>query len=98
MEERVIEKLLVLIPDANEELLELLIGQSMDTFMLLCGLDAVPDRAENVIVQMAVYHYNQRGAEGLAGQSYSGMSETYAADYPAPLKKSILRFRGLKTL
>ena len=98
MEDRVIEKLLILIPDANEELLEVLVGQCVDTFVLLCGLDSVPERAESVIAQMAVYHYNQRGAEGLAGQSYSGMSETYATDYPAPLKRSILRFRGLKTL
>jgi hypothetical protein len=98
MQERVINKLLVLIPDAKEELLKLLAEQSMDTFALMCGLDAVPDKAENVIVQMAVYSYNQRGAEGLAGQSYSGMSETYSMDYPAPLKRSILRFRGLRTL
>lgn len=98
MKETILEKLLILVPNANEELLELLIEQSMDNFMAICCLDEVPERAANVIVQMTLWHYNQRGAEGLAGQSYSGMSESYATDYPTPLKRSIHRFRGLKTL
>ena len=98
MKETILNKLLILIPNAKEELLDLLIEQSMDNFMAICCLEEVPERADNVIVQMTLWHYNQRGAEGLSGQSYSGMSESYATDYPAPLKRSIHRFRGLKTL
>lgn len=98
MKERILEKLLTLIPNAKKDLLELLIEQSMDNFMAICCIEDVPERAQNVIVQMVVWHYNQRGAEGLSSQNYSGMSESYQTDYPAPLKKSIHRFRGLKTL
>ena len=98
MKETILEKLLLLIPNAKEELLEALIEQSMDNFIAICYLDEVPERAANVIAQMTLWHYNQRGAEGLAAQSYSGMNETYATDYPAPLRRSIYRFRGLKTL
>lgn len=98
MKDAIIEKLLILLPNANEELLELLIDQSMDNFMAICCVEEVPERAQNVIVQMTLWHYNQRGAEGLSSQSYSGMNESYQTDYPAPLKRSIHRFRGLKTL
>ncbi len=98
MMESILEKLLILLPNANTELLELLIEQSMDNFMAICCIEEVPERAANVIVQMTLWHYNQRGAEGLTGQSYSGMNESYAAEYPAPLKRSIHRFRRLRTL
>lgn len=100
MEERIVEKLLTLIPNAKgkDALLELLIERSMDDLMNECGIDEVPERAENVIVQMVMWHYNQLGAEGLASQNYSGMSESYQTDYPAPLKRSMRRFRALKTL
>lgn len=98
MRDAILEKLPILLPNAKVELLELLIEQSMDNFMAICCIDEVPEKAQSVIVQMVLWHYNQRGAEGLNSQSYSGMNESYAADYPAPLKRSIHRFRGLKTL
>ena len=100
MKERILEKLLILIPNAKgkDELLELLIDRSMDDLMNECCIDAVPERAVNVLVQMVIWHYNQQGGEGLASQSYSGQSETYLTDYPANLKRSMRRFRGLKTL
>lgn len=100
MKERILEKLQTLIPNAKgkDALLELLIERSMDDLMNECGTDEVPDRAENVLVQMVMFNYNQQGGEGLAAQSYSGQSESYLTDYPANLKRSMRRFRGLKTL
>ena len=98
MKDSILEKLLILVPNANEELLELLIERCMDDLMNECCIDEVPERAQNVLVQMVMWHYNQAGAEGLASQNYSGMSESYQTDYPANLKRSMRRFRGLKTL
>lgn len=98
MEERLIEKLLELVPNAKVELLELLIDRCEEDLLNECYIDEVPKRAENVLVQMVMWHYNQLGGEGLASQSYSGQSESYLTDYPANLKRSMHRFRGLKTL
>lgn len=94
----IVEKLLLLLPKANEDLLELLTEQCMDEFRHTCNRDDVPETAASVIRQMVLWHYNQRGAEGLLSQNYSGMSESYAAEYPAPLRKSIHSFRRLRTL
>lgn len=98
MKESILGKLLILVPNANEELLELLIDRCTDDFLNECCLDELPGRAEGVLAQMVMWHYNQIGGEGLASQSYSGQSESYLSDYPAPLKRSMRRFRGLRTL
>jgi hypothetical protein len=98
MTETILEKLEILLPDADEDLLEQLVEQCMDDFMLTCNVDEVPENAASVVARMVVFQYNQRGAEGLSGQSYSGMSESYATDYPAPLKRAIYRFRRLRAL
>lgn len=98
MKERLIEKLLTLVPNAKQEVLELLIDRCTDDFLNECCIDELPGRAEGVLAQMVMWHYNQIGGEGLASQSYSGQSESYLTDYPANLKRSMHRFRGLKTL
>lgn len=98
MKESIVENLLLLMPKANEEQLELLTDQCMDEFRHTCNRDDVPEDAAAVIRQMVTWHYNRMGTEGLNSQNYSGMSESYAVDYPVPLKKSIYRFRRLRTL
>lgn len=98
MKDRILDKLITLLPGADVAVLDVLTEQCMESFCEICNLDEAPERAANVICQMVIWHYNQRGAEGLSGQSYSGMSESYATDYPAPLKRSIYRYRRLRTL
>lgn len=60
--------------------------------------DDVPEAARSTLTQMAVCRYNALGAEGLASQSYSGMSEGYMADYAEPLKRALYRFRRVTLL
>lgn len=58
-------------------------------------LDAV---LELVAEQIAVIKLNRRNTEGLANQSYSGVSEGYIDGYPAEIQGILNRKRKIKTL
>lgn len=88
-------RMMALLPNAKEAVLQHLFSQCMDEFAAICNRDDVPDRAGMVIEQMVAYRYGQLNAEGLSGQNYSGMSEAFLTDYPEPLKRAMYRFRRL---
>lgn len=54
-------------------------------------LDMIADR-------LAVIKLNRMNTEGLAGQSYSGVSETYIDGYPADILAILNRKRKIKIL
>ena len=54
-------------------------------------LDMVADR-------LAVIKLNRMGSEGLTGQSYSGVSESYIDGYPADILAILNRKRKIKVL
>lgn len=49
-----------------------------------------------VAEQIAVIKLNRIGSEGLAGQSFSGVSETYINGYPDNIQKVLDRKRRVK--
>lgn len=53
---------------------------------------------EMVAQQITVIKLNRRNTEGLASQSYSGVSENYLDGYPAEIQSILIRKRKLKTL
>ena len=48
--------------------------------------------------QIAVIKLNRMGTEGVASQSYSGVSESYIDGYPAEIVAVLNRKRKIKTL
>lgn len=90
-----LERLQRLISNAEEETIEALYAQCAFDFLADCNLTELPEAAAPVIEQMVQYRYSQLNAEGLAGQSYSGMSESYLTDYPERLKRAMQRFRRI---
>ena len=89
------ERLETMLPNAQEEILDALIMQCADEFMAICNRDDVPARADHIIEQMVAFRYSQLSAEGLASQSFSGMSEAYMSDYPERMKRAMYQFRRL---
>lgn len=53
---------------------------------------------ELVAEQIAVIKLNRIGTEGLANQSYSGVSESYIDGYPAEIQNILIRKRKMKVL
>ena len=62
-----------------------------------CGreLDA---ELEAVALDIAIIKLNRLNTEGLAGQSYSGVSETYINGYPVEIVAILNRKRKLKVI
>lgn len=87
--------------ESKEPTIHMLVDKACFDFCAYCGRDDVPAAAEYIIIQMVIYGFNTQGREGLASQSYSGVSETYFADdsgsaYPANLTNLMNRFRKIK--
>lgn len=62
-----------------------------------CGRDA--DKAMELLAErVAIIKLNRLNTEGLASQSFSGVSESYIDDYPQDIIKALNRKRKLKTL
>ena len=56
----------------------------------------VPVRYESKQIEIAVYLYNKRGAEGQIGHSENGISRSYeSADVPESLMRGITPFVGV---
>lgn len=53
---------------------------------------------ELIAEQIAVIKLNRGGTEGLANQSFSGVSESYIDGYPAEIVSVLNRKRKIKTL
>ena len=51
-----------------------------------------------IVDRLAVIKLNRMNTEGLSGQSYSGVSESYIDGYPADILAILNRKRKIKTL
>lgn len=58
----------------------------------------VDEVLEFTAAQIAVIKLNRSGTEGLASQSYSGVSENYIDGYPAEIQATLNRKRRLKVI
>ena len=56
------------------------------------------DKHEDVITAMAVYKYNQLGAESLQSENYSGVSFNYSNDYSEPITRQLRNLRKIQLL
>jgi hypothetical protein len=64
-----------------------------------CNREVGTDVALKFIVeQIAVIRLNRANTEGLASQSYSGVSESYIDGYPADIKAALNRKRKIKVI
>lgn len=64
-----------------------------------CNRLVAADYELEVAAQMiAIIKLNSLGSEGLASQSFSGVSESYINDYPANIKAVLNRKRRIKVI
>lgn len=92
-----IKLLLGLKTDEKDELLELLISQATAEAKEYTNNNDTK-RLSAAITKMVVYNYNRLGTEGLTGEGYSGVSYSYAADYPDSVVRLLNKCRKIVTL
>ena len=91
-------KLLLNITDEYKDaLLTLLIQQAIDEAIEFTH-NSDTSELESTIIKMVLFNYNRLGTTGIDAESYSGVSYTYAADYPEGILRSLKSKRKLVTL
>lgn len=96
-----LEEIKLLLGDAANNYSDALIG--LCAKRALAEVEAYCNRAadyelEQVAVDIAIIRLNRMNTEGLASQSYSGVSENYIDGYPAEILAVLNRKRKLKVL
>lgn len=96
-----LEEIKILLGDAAQNYTDAQIGlcykMALTEVEDYCGRDA-DTGMELIAERIAVIKLNRLNTEGLASQSFSGVSETYVDDYPQDIIKALNRKRKLKTL
>ena len=96
-----IEEIKILLGDAASNYTEALIGlcakQALAEVEAYCGRSADYE-LEMVAVRIAIIKLNRINTEGLASQSYSGVSENYIDGYPADIMAVLNRKRKIKVI
>lgn len=96
-----IEEIKLLLGDAADNYSEAQIGLALK--MTLAEVEAYCNRAidyelEVIAERIAVIKLLRMNTEGLASQSFSGVSETYLDGYPADIVNALNRKRKIKLL
>ena len=81
----------------SDDLMELTLKQSIVEVEAFCNRD-LDAELELIAQRIAVIKLNRIGTEGLASQSYSGVSESYTDGYPADILAVLRRKRKVKVL
>lgn len=96
-----IEEIKILLGDAASNFTDAQIGLCLK--LALAEVEAycrrpVDAELELVAYQIAIIKLNRLNTEGLAAQSYSGVSESYIDGYPAEIQKALNRKRKIKVV
>ncbi len=98
MLENVINYCSILLGENDTDKLTVLFNVAVEEFKDYCHREDTPESATSLIANMVCILYNRIGAQGLASQSYSGVSETFIDGYPDNIKKQLNRYRKLTTI
>ena len=72
----------------NDALIQLLIEKTKAEVATICKRE-YDITFDNVIVDTVVWKLNTLGTDGLAAQSYNGISESYLDNYPITIRKQL---------
>lgn len=96
-----IEELKILLGDSatnySDALIALCLKQALTEVEAYCNR-AADAELEMVAQKIAIIKLNRMNTEGLAGQSYSGVSENYIDGYPADILAVLNRKRKIKVI
>ena len=96
-----IDKIKLLLGEAaanfSDDLITLVYNNALSEVCAYCNREADAD-LENIAQKIAVIHLNRINTEGLASQSYSGVSESYINGYPAEILVLLNKKRKIKVV
>ena len=90
-----IEELKVLLKIDDTTLIEALINETKEEVVNYCNLNEYDNKLDFIVKKIVRYKFNRLGYEGLTSQNYSGVSESYTADYEPSIYKALNKHRRL---
>lgn len=82
----------------SDEQISCLISQAEGDFKRYTKRDTIPTAAETLINDLVVIRCNRLGTEGLASQSFSGISDNFIDGLPKDKITQLNQFRKVKFL
>ena len=82
----------------KDNLLTMLIDDAVVEVIDYCNLKEYNTNLDSTVVKMATQNYNKISNQGIASQSYSGVSETYVDGYSADVMAQLNKNRRVKFL
>lgn len=81
-----------------DELINLFIEDTTKEVQIYCNREDIDAELESVIRKIVIIKLNRLNSDGLASQSYSGVSETFIDGYPQDVILLLNKKRKIKTL
>jgi len=88
-----LRKLLVVLPDADEDVLSMLIEDVTRSVLTFCHIEELPAALEPLVRRLVIARNNKLGSEGVASESFSGISQGFTVDLDADTKRELYAFR-----
>lgn len=82
----------------TDALLELLVEETKQEIKEYCNREELDDVLNSLVQRIVIIKLNRMNTEGVAGQSFSGVSETYVNGYPEDIMCVLRKKRKLKIL
>ncbi len=79
--------------DTQDELLEVLFNNAVNTILLYLGLDEMPDALSFIAEQMTVVKYRRIGAEGIDTEKIDVLSTKYEKDDIKPFREILNQYK-----
>lgn len=82
----------------KDELLTILIDNAKQEIINYCNLKEYDNKLDSTLIKMVLSDYNKLGSEGIASQSYSGVSESFINGYSEDIISILNKHRKLRML
>lgn len=79
--------------DSQDEILEVLLNNAVNTIKVYLGIDNIPRELEFVAEQMTVIKFRRLGAEGIETEKIDVLSTKYEKDDLAPFKEILAMYK-----
>ena len=79
--------------DTQDELLEVLFNNAVNTILLYLGIDEMPDALSFIAEQMTVVKFRRIGAEGIDTEKIDVLSTKYEKDDIKPFREILNQYK-----
>ena len=93
-----VNKLKLLYPSLNDEVLALVLAQAQDFVLDYCNIEEIPNSLNSVLLDMCKQDINKLNAEGFNSESAGGSSISYETDYSQSVYKRLKKHKRVKCL